>query len=388
MIRHGGDIYRNRVQLDISVNCNPLGLPIAVKRAAEASISDCEAYPDARCESLRLALAQSQRLPAAWYVFGNGAASLLYQSLQALRPKRVLLPAPGFVEYERAAESVGAVCTFFDSLAQPYYTEAVVTDGTKRDTKRYINRYTKRDTTLPTLEEALTEDIDLVFLCSPNNPTGQLVNGGDLTELLERLSNRHTVLLLDECFMDLVEPEQAARHSLLAQWQMKRMSLSQRVILLKAFTKTYAMPGLRLGYAVVPDSALRESLLGQQPTWEVSIPAQAAGLAAIAQTSYLEEARRLIAGERERLVRALCSLGLTVVPSEANFLLFHSPLPLYRRLLEQGILIRDCSDYHGLTEGWYRLCVSLPEKNEIVIQALEDIFRKQNCDTTTEESNG
>lgn len=381
MIRHGGDIYRNRVKLDISVNCNPLGMPGAVREAAEAAIHDCEAYPDAQCEKLRSALARSQRLPADWYVFGNGAASILYQSLQALRPKRVLLPAPGFVEYERAAAAVGADCRFFDSLSQPYQSD---------DQTEYQTEQTKRESSFPPLEEALGQEVDLVILCSPNNPTGRLISADGLEKLLAHIQNQKTVLLLDECFMDLSAQEKAADHSLLAIWQRlyettaSPKQLPERIILLKAFTKTYAMPGLRLGYALIPDPVLRGRILGQQPSWEVSIPAQAAGLAAVDQVNYLQQARSLIAAEREKLMAALRKFGFTVLPSDANFLLFYSPHPLYRKLLEQGILIRDCSDYRGLTEGWYRLCVSLPEQNEVVIQALKGIF-KQYGERSTEE---
>ncbi|MDD7267179.1 MAG: histidinol-phosphate transaminase [Lachnospiraceae bacterium] len=360
-IRHGGDIYNNRVELDLSVNCNPLGLPEAVRLAAVQAVADCGHYPDSACGELRQALAASEGLDPRWYIFGNGAASILYQSLQSLRPKTVLLPAPGFVEYERAAAAVGAKCRYYRSMEKDL-------DGVEIDRPWEV---------FPSIEEALQPDIDLLILCRPNNPSGDIIGRDRLQKIVKRANDSDTTVLVDECFMDLTDVSISAQESLppvLRQGGLREANL----ILLKAFTKTYAMPGLRLGYAIVQKEELRERILTTQPSWEVSIPAQAAGVAALQETDYLTEGRWLIKTQRKVLTEGMKGLGMAVYPSQANYLLFYDRRigDLYRKLLRQGILIRDCSDYQGLGAGWYRICVAKEQENQSLLQALSRLMEE------------
>lgn len=151
---------------------------------------------------------------------------------------------------------------------------------------------------------------------------------------------------------------------------------SPNLLILKAFTKLYAIAGLRLGYCLCSDTALLGRLREAGQPWAVSGPAQAAGMAALGETEYVQAVRALIRAQRPRLAQALARLGLRVIPGEANYLLFHSPVPLEEPLRERGILIRDCSNYHGLSRGWYRTAVRDGADNGRLLAALKDILKE------------
>ena len=148
-------------------------------------------------------------------------------------------------------------------------------------------------------------------------------------------------------------------------------------MLLRAFTKSYAMAGLRLGYALSANGGLLERMAAAGPPWSVSTPAQAAGLAALEQCSdWPEKARALLASERPALSDGLTALGLEVVPGQANYLLFRAAgaADLKERMLMRGVLIRSCANYHGLGNDWYRVCVGQAEQNRRLLAALKEVL--------------
>ena len=259
----------------------------------------------------------------------------------ALRPKRALVTAPCFGEYEAALEAVGT-----EPLRFPLGEDFVLTEE---------------------ILSWIAPGLDLLILCNPNNPTGRTAEPSLLRAVVRRCGQTGTRLLLDECFVDfLEEPE---RHS------MKPLLGSEPCLLiLRAFTKLWGMAGLRLGYALGADAAFLEAMRRAGPPWGVSQPAQAAGLAALEERDYVERVRALVRAERPRLEVGLRALGLRVVPGEANFLLFQSDRPLAEPLREQGILIRGCGDFHGLDDSWYRCAVRTPEENERLLSALREVL--------------
>ena len=177
---------------------------------------------------------------------------------------------------------------------------------------------------------------------------------------------RHTggYLLADECFLPFLED--AAAHTLLPELPVGHL------IILRAFTKFYGMAGLRLGYAMTGEKKLAGDLAGAAQPWPVSSPAQAAGIAALSDTAYAATLRDLIRNERDKLQKELLAMELTVIPGEANFLLFRAPVTdLAEKLAGEGILIRDCRTFPGLTEGWYRIAVRSGTDNARLINALK-----------------
>ena len=214
----------------------------------------------------------------------------------------------------------------------------------------------------------LTPDIDFVVICNPNNPTGKLIDKELLTEIIEKCQKLNIKILIDECFMDFVADENA--YSMI-----EKLQSNNNLIILKAFTKTYAMPGLRLGYCLTSDTdlLLRMHECGQD--WNVSVPAQEAGCAALDETAYVEKAKKLIAKERRYLTAALNRLGAKTYGSEANYIFFklEQPHDLKEQLLKKGFLIRSCANYHNLNGNYYRIAVKRHAVNIRFIKALKEV---------------
>lgn len=338
MQQHGGDIYTYRNMLDFSANLNPLGLPPGVIAAAQKGCT-AAVYPDPLCRELTAALARHEQLPAGQMICGNGAADLIFRLVWALRPRRALLIAPGFAEYEQALKTVGCDIEYF------YLTPA----NGYRLTEEYLN--------------ALHSELDMLFICNPNNPTGLTVPPPLLQKIVHRAAGLHIRVALDECFNDLLDDP--AKHSL-----KNSLNANPHLFILKAFTKTYAMAGLRLGYALSADEGLLAAMREIAQPWSVSLPAQLAGVAALAEAAYVERARRLIAAERGRLLQELNRLGCQTFGAEANYIFFQTKPGLCEACRGHGLLIRDCGNYHGLTAGSYRVAVRLPEENDRMLDIL------------------
>ena len=343
---HGGDIYRRPIRLDFSVNVNPLGTPAAVKAAVRQAAEHLDAYPDPYCTRLREALSASLHVPADWVLCGNGAAELIYQFVSSLHPERALLPAPSFADYETALRAAGCVLDYVPLLRKEGF---LPTEG---------------------ILDAITERTELVMLCSPNNPTGRLVPRPLLGRILARCRETGTWLFLDECFTELTDRETPSLS--------RELHDGDRVFLLRAFTKTYAMAGLRLGYAVCPRREMLECICGQNQCWNVSAPAQAAGIAALGCGDWAEKARAVIRQEKRWLTGELEGLGIAVLPSDANFLLLSGVSGLYEGLLKRGILIRDCSSYRGLQHGDCRIAIKTHEENRMLLAAVREVLHGQN----------
>jgi len=203
-----------------------------------------------------------------------------------------------------------------------------------------------------------------VFLCTPNNPTGRLLPREIADGAIEYCKKNGARLFLDECFLDL-----AGGASLKS-----RLSEYPGLFILRAFTKTFGMAGLRLGYGLCSDKALLSRMAELTPPWDVSSAAQAAGVAAIGESSFADRARELVEAERPKLKLGLEALGLYVCPSEANYLLFFGPEDLGAALLSRGILLRDCANFHGLGPGWYRTAVRTASESGRLITAVREVL--------------
>lgn len=395
---HGGDIYKNKIRLDFSVNVNPLGMPEGIKSAlAEAAVKS-EAYPDYGSRELKQKLSEVTGAPAEKIVLGNGASELLMAAIHALKPEKLLIPVPSFTGYERYAETSGAEIIYYEMKAE---------DGFSL-TEEFLNQ--------------ITADTDMLILANPNNPTGRYIEHGILIKILEKCSANNITILLDECFMELSDsPETESLLRIYDKWE--------NLIIIRAFTKSLAMPGIRLGYAICSDNEKINKINMYLPEWNISVPAQIAGIAALKEINepkdgggfpeadgqkkkssfkeinILKDAGALIKQERSFLKGELSALGMQCVDSDANFILFRpcgkktenaelevsfgaglravsngkgpensQNIDLYSELLKEGILIRECGDYRGLGEGWYRIAVKKRSENEELVHALRRIL--------------
>ena len=343
--QHGGDVYGGGITLDFSANTNPLGTPPGVLEAVCRALPQLHRYPDPYCRRLVQAIAAHEQVPASYVLCGNGAADLIFRLALAGKPKGALVLLPTFAEYGLGLAQVGCRVT-------PYFLHQA-------------ENFDVDEGFLPFLEEKKPE---AVFLCTPNNPTGRLIPLPLLEQILQYCAAQGARLFLDECFLDLTEDGVSAKSLLAAH---------PALLLLKAFTKSYGMAGIRLGYCLCADSALLHSMASASQPWNVSSLAQSAGVAALTEQDFLQRTRSLVHTERRWLTDNLTALGFWVCPSQANYLLFRGPRGLREGLLRQGIAIRGCENYSGLDDGWYRIAVRPHEENEALITAIRQFCKEK-----------
>ena len=342
--QHGGDVYGGGITLDFSANTNPLGTPPGVLEAVCRTLPQLHRYPDPYCRRLVRAIAAHEQVPESYVLCGNGAAELIYAFCAAAKPRTAAETAPTFAEYAQGLSRVGC--------------------AVERYSLRDENSFDLDEGFLPFLEEKKPE---AVFLCNPNNPTGRLIPLPLLEHILRCCAARGIRLFLDECFLDLTEGGVSAKR-FLAEYP--------GLLILKAFTKSYGMAGIRLGYCLCADSALLRDMAAASPPWNVSSLAQSAGVAALEEREFLRRTVELVRRERSYLAGELTALGFRVCPSQANYLLFHGAVGLREKLLQRGIAIRSCGNYHGLDEGWYRVAVRSHGENEALIAAIRQLRRE------------
>lgn len=338
---HGGDIYGGDVQLDFSANTNPYGTPQAVLDAMAAALPRAHQYPDPYCRELVKAISVFESVPKDWILCGSGAAELIYSYCEALQPRRAMELAPTFSEYSLALEQRGC--------------------QVERHTLEKENQFALTEAFLPALEHSRP---DALLLCNPNNPTGQVIAQPLLEKILAVCEKQGTSLFVDECFLDLSNDGVSLK---------SHLGEHLNLFILKAFTKSYGMAGVRLGYCLCSNRELLQKMAHTVPPWNVSTLAQAAGVAALQERAFLQKTRTLISAERQWLQGQLEELGFWVCPSGVNYLMFQGRQDLHQRLRERGIAIRDCRNYHGLEAGWYRVAVRLHEENERLIAAVKEV---------------
>ena len=343
---HGGDVYSHAERyggeaLDLSANISPFGIPPAVKRAMRDAVEDCTRYPDPFCRAARRAIGAAEGVDPDWLYCGNGAADVLDRLAAVLRPKTALLTAPTFAEYERTL--AGA------------------------DIRFHLLREDEGFAVTGRILSDITPETDVVYLCNPNNPTGRTIDPPILHRIAEKCAQTDAWLIVDECFNDfLTDGAQRTLKPLLAS--------HPKLVLLRAYTKMYAVPGVRFGWCMTADAGLIEGLYRAGQPWNVSVIAQACAAAAAGERAYAAQTAQRIAAERAHLAAALSRRGMTVYPGEANFLLFRTADPALRdKLAARGVLIRDCSNYRGLGAGYYRTAVKTGDETARLAAALDAI---------------
>ena len=357
------------------MNVNPLGISKAVQEAIAKAAASAERYPDPLCRELTQRLAEAEGVAAGQIFCGNGAADIIFRLAKALkasgdmltrREPVLLVTAPTFSEYETAFAENGW------------------------QIRRYLLEEEKGFRIGEDILDVIGDDTDAVFLCEPNNPTGVTTDRQLLQKILQRCRQTDTVLVIDECFNGFLEDP--AEYSMVAELQ------NGGLIILKAFTKLYGMAGVRLGYCLCPDAEMAEKIRSAGAPWNVSSLAQAAGIAALTDEEHVEQGLAIVKQERPWLKSQLAEVldgadksgrkAGTRIYGEANYLLFHvseedlhagenAAVSLDQQLRSRGILIRNCSNYPGLGEGWYRVAVRKHEENLQLIEAMAEISGDQ-----------
>ncbi|MDO4270178.1 MAG: histidinol-phosphate transaminase [Eubacteriales bacterium] len=343
---HGGDVYTHAARygappVDLSANISPYGAPPRVRQAMRDAVDGCGSYPDPFCRQARAAIGRAEGIDPGRLYCGNGAADVLDRLAAALRPKAALLTAPTFAEYERTL--AGASLRFHPLRADEGFavTERILSD--------------------------ITPELDAVYLCNPNNPTGRTIDPALLREIARRCAEQDTWLIVDECFNDFLPDGEARSLKPL-------LETHPKLVLLRAYTKIFAVPGVRFGWCMTADAALIDALYRAGQPWNVSTVAQACAAAAAGERDFARDVSRRVADERTFLEGALQRRGFAVFPGEANFLLFRAgDAALHEKLAARGVLIRNCANYRGLEKGYYRTAVKTRTESEALLAALSAV---------------
>lgn len=328
--------FEERDLLDFSQNVNPLGLPAEAMEAARRALrEDAGRYPDAGYRPLRDALAAYLGVSPAKILPTNGGAEALFLAARGARAGgKALILEPTFSEYAAAARAAGL---------EP------------------VRRVARSSNAVFRFDAAALEDLDgvsLVFLCNPNNPTGDALERAEVLEIADRVLGKGAVLLVDEAFADF-----APEMSVVAE-------ADGDLYVARSFTKFFGMPGLRLGCLVCANPG---SLQSFQPSWPVNAVAAAAGTVAVKDQGFVDASVAEVTRLREELLKGLGALpGLTAFPGVANFLLVRGPEGLSVRLARRGVLVRGCEPFLGLGPGYFRVAVRSTAENERLLAWIQE----------------
>ena len=383
---HGGNIYKIfrekniKEILDYSSNINPYGIPESLKKKITENLEVLERYPDPDYVELREKLANLNKVNLSDIILGNGATEIIFLFMKVINPKKILIVSPTFGEYERAVkateipgDTVNLSCSNGDNKnienkkIEIEYFELKESDDFKLN--------------IGNLKNELENKYDLLIICNPNNPTGKFLKLTQTEEILKECNKYDTKLFIDEAFIEFIED--GMKESIINTEGNKK-----NLFVTRAFTKFFAIPGLRLGYGMYFDKELEKKISEKKEPWSVNNFAEMAGLTVLDDAEYIEKTLKWIAEEKIYMYEKLNKIsGMKVYETEVNFItgkidekLFSEGLNvkvLREKMLEQGILIRDASNFKFLDERFFRLAIKDRESNERVIEAMKEIFREK-----------
>jgi threonine-phosphate decarboxylase len=352
---HGGNIFDIARQLgtepsgiiDFSASINPLGISLMVKESIICALDSLIHYPDNTHSVLKQALADYHGLSPAHITVANGSTEIIYHLPAMIPGTRALIISPSFNEYVR-------------SLLQQHW-----------EVRHFILKPENNfSIDLESLRQTLKEEFDALYLCNPGNPNGTLYSSRIIEQIYSLCIASGTILVLDEAFMDFSE-ESSAKQFIVK---------GDNGIVLRSMTKFFGIPGLRLGYAL-SSSALAKQLDDMGGPWSVNTLAQTAGVAALQDSEHNRLTVEYVTLERRNLFDRFSEFKqLKAYPSSANFILVEiidgmSAMELRDRLMHQGMLIRDCTNFMGLSPKFFRLAVRTREENERLLGALKEILK-------------
>ena len=380
---HGGNIYKVfreknlKEILDYSSNINPYGIPESLKSRIIENLEILERYPDPDYVELREKLAHLNKVDMSDIVLGNGATEIIFLFMKVINPKKILIVSPTFGEYERAVKAVGTSRNSIDLSCSD--------DNKNIENKKIEIEYFELKESddfklnIGNLKNELEKKYDLLIICNPNNPTGKFLKLAQTEEILKECNKYDTKLFIDEAFIEFLAD--GMKESIINTEENKK-----NLFVIRAFTKFFAIPGLRLGYGMYFDKELEKKISEKKEPWSVNNIAEMAGLTVLDDTEYIEKTLKWIVEEKIYMYEKLNEIsGIKVYETEVNFItgkidekLFSEGLNvkiLREKMLEQGILIRNASNFKFLDERFFRLAIKDRESNKRVIEVLKGIFQ-------------
>ncbi|OOM07400.1 threonine-phosphate decarboxylase CobD [Clostridium saccharobutylicum] len=342
--RQNGIDYNNII--DFSANINPLGMPVCVKSAIIEGLQQIEKYPDITYFELKNAIADFENINKDHIILGNGAAEVLFNIVRGINPKNSLILAPTFSEYEEAITSVSGSITSYVLKEEKNFE-------IQEDILNYIN-----------------EDLNLICICNPNNPTGVVTSKEILEKILIKSKSNDVMLLIDESFLDFIEEDLS---------MMEYVKDYKNLIIIKSLTKFFALPGIRIGYGICSDETFLEKINKIIPAWNINIFAEIATKECLKDEKYIKTTLEFIRNEKQYVYNELKKIKqIKVYKPSANFILLRTKdkVDLKQNLLKNNILIRSCSNYEGLNENYYRIAIRSRDENTKLMKYIKKNLEK------------
>ena len=343
---HGGKSpLKNSDQkiIDFSSNITPLGIPHSVKLIIKQNIDKIQFYPDPNSDTVISSLEKYTQLSKSNIIVGNGAIEILYNFCFAFLSKttKVLIHVPTFQEYETAVKLSNSKISYFKSL------------NLSQDINSFILQIPNNG---------------CVFLCNPNNPTGELLSKKELLSIIIAAKKLKTIVFIDECFIELVPKSNESLISYVKKYD--------NIFILRSLTKSFGLPGLRIGYACGSKEIIKILQKIKIP-WSVNSLAQDAANAVIKNISHIKKSNIIIQKELKYLEDRISKLnGFECISSSTNFILIktkYDSTKLQTKLLKNKILIRDCKNFRGLNNHYIRIAVKSHKDNVQLVSALEKV---------------
>lgn len=357
---HGSDLEKIELEYNIkkediisfSSNINPLGLSPKLKDYLVTNPDILATYPDREYTNLRNSISSYTGANTDHILVGNGATDLTSTLIQTIAPKKAIIFAPTYSEYEKEIEMAGG--SFL-------YLPLNVNNNFSYDE--------------PIVFMMIPQDTDLLILCNPNNPTGTILNQIALTKLLEHCKLNSIKVLIDETYIEFADDDDSY----------SAIPLSSRydnLIVVRGTSKFFACPGLRLGYAITSNEDLIEECKESMRPWSVSSVADKSGQVMFQDKEYILATKKLIADERTRVMNELRKIsGLQVFDTHANFCLIKilttdiTAKTVFETAIKQGLMIRNCDSFPFLGPNYFRLCFMNPSENDKLIACISEIFQ-------------
>jgi len=341
-VAHGGKDHLIKSDvIDFSSNITPIGVPKSVKMALKKNLDNIQQYPDFNSSEVISSLTKYTKLDKAYLMVGNGAIEIIYNFCFAFLSKntKVLIPVPTFQEYETAAKLNNGKIIYFKTM------------NLSENLDSFLLKIPKQG---------------CVFLCNPNNPTGKLLSKRQILLIIKAAKKLSSIVFVDECFIEMVPDSNQSVISYVKRYD--------NLFVLRSLTKSFGLPGIRIGYAVAPKQIIRILKKIKIP-WTVNSLAQNAANTALKNKAHLKRSNHVIKKELNYLINKISNLtGFDCYDSSTNFILIktkHNSTKLQQKLLEHKILIRDCKNFRGLDDHHIRIAVKSHKDNLKLVRALE-----------------
>lgn len=337
--------------INFAANVNPLGISPKLSRELSNNIDAITSYPDREYDSLRRCMGEYVNIDKDNILVANGSTELISLFIKITAPKNALILAPTYSEYEREIKIIGGNISYH------------VLDE-KSDFNLDLNRLVCK----------LTNDIDMLIICNPNNPTSSAITREDMKLILNICKDKNIFVMVDETYVEFAKDSYEIT-------SIPLVNDYDNIIVLRGVSKFYAAPGLRLGYAIANKSLIKEINNIKNP-WSINSLAAIAGEIMFTNNDYINKTKNLILNEISRITSILDGwTNLKYYAPSANFILvkilndnFNAD-DIFDEAIKHGCMIRNCSSFDYLSDKFIRICIMLPEQNDALLDILAGFLK-------------